>query len=606
MSQPISTSTNINDLINKLQALLPPPPQRPPTPPPIIEAQPMKVNYAPATVNYSNELSERLFKLETAQLIAEKMDINNRLLKLETASKQPVPTGINPLQIASLTAATPRVSVPPPPATVRSRPPQLKGILKSTSDIGELKSIMIDKYLVIKADTPIHVGFNETFAIYLASETLNFTGYTKEHYPERFIGAVEVNGISDEEIEEALSSWIISKETLDTLIEVFKMFQDIAGKYYVIDLSDTTIITNDDCCHYILWVYHPNDIISQTLCVFGQCTSSTTAQKAYATSMQNLINTYNTNCVPQRIPYPLSDSESIVGLPLSNKSIVRIPRPQAPPVMSIPRPRSSALKEYFNEYPSQRFKLLFNNSDDGLRITLLNFRPIDDRVICEFFLQYVRFLLFRHPEQWEVDADMYRVDNLYLEKSRSTYQMWNDGMQSTVGKLHASMSPKSSGDPTTEPQQVLHMENFDNLEGNNNELSLVGFGGRPWKVILEERSPKMPHQHHNDEEPSQQDGPEHPRMKESELPELTIMLDPMRVMFEALKPLFIINRVPDLSNTEIINALSRWIMPVGVYHMTIPLMKCKNPQGILITSDGRQPIHYPNDDAAGEVFDDRI
>ena len=256
----------------------------------------MKVNYAPATVNYSNELSERMFKLETAQLINEKMDINNRLLKLETASKQPVPTGINPLPIASLTAAPPRVSVPPPPATVRSRPPQLKGILKTTPDIGEYKSIMIGNYLVIKANLLIEVGFKEAFAIYLASETLNFTGYTKEHYPERFIGAVEVNGISDEEIEEALSELDISEEEKEKLREIFKMFQDIAGKYYVIDLSDTTIIKNDDCCHYILWVYHPNDIISQTLCVFGQCTSSTTAQTAYYTSMQFLINKYNTNC----------------------------------------------------------------------------------------------------------------------------------------------------------------------------------------------------------------------------------------------------------------------------------------------------------------------
>ena len=180
------------------------------------------------------------------------------------------------------------------------------------------------------------------------------------------------------------------------------------------------------------------------------------------------------------------------------------------------KPLPPPLKEFHFSNSDYRFDLIFRNIEDGLKITLVNLKALDDTVIGTFFYKFVRFTVVSQPQLFEYNTELYPYQKL---------------------------------------PPALTEENIKEVA-----RSIVGFGGRPWKVTVTIDQAKS----------TQTNKPHHPKGRNRSLTsDITLMLD------------------TENSESE---EFDSWSIPIGVYDMLVPQFWVKTEQGIQITSDGKSEI----------------
>ena len=267
------------------------------------------------------------------------------------------------------------------------------------------------------------------------------------------------------------------------------------------------------------------------------------------------------------------------------------------------RPIAPNLNEFQMQVPEQPFKLFFNNVAEGLKITLINYMPLDDRIFSEFFTKNVRFLANAYPERFAVDESLYHILPPTPGSNSDTGLFVGPGGISPSASKGATpvRNIKLSGVVTMEPRYEEHLDNFwfqdSGTPPRPPQVDLTGFGGRPWKMMAV---------------PTRLEGTQNTWGRHQEVPphfELAVMIDPIRLVKEQIQPLAPIYRqnAPLLSEfQQMIGQNLPWTIPKGVYEMVIPQFWIADPTGIRINADPERPTQLPEEPNFGLTTDDVV
>ena len=266
------------------------------------------------------------------------------------------------------------------------------------------------------------------------------------------------------------------------------------------------------------------------------------------------------------------------------------------------RPIAPNLSEFKMQTSEQPFNLFFNNVAEGLKITLINYMPLDDRIFSEFFTKNVRFLANAYPERFAVDESLYHILPSTPGSNSDTGLFVGPGGISPSADYSKGATPVRniklrSGVATMEPEE--HLDDFwfqdSGTPPRPPQVDLTGFGGRPWKMMAV---------------PTRLEGTQNTWGRHQEVPphfELAVMIDPRGLLKQAIEPLAPIYRqnAPLLSEfQQMIGQNLPWTIPKGVYDMIIPQFWISDPTGIRINADPERPTQMPEEENFGLTEND--